>query len=1018
MLLGASTILAQSYNIQTVAGSTRLQVGALATNVPLRSPWGVATDANGVIYIADQRDNRILKIGTDGKLSILAGDGTPQFSGDNGPALQASLNEPRGLKLDGKGGLYVADSGNFRVRKVDLATLTITTVAGNGSPQRSGDLGPALQAGMYPDDIAVDSVGNLYIAEFYNNVIRKVSAADQTISAIAGNGIPGFFGDNGAASASILYGPTGISVDAQGAIYFVDYFNAEVRKIDPKTGFITDFAGNGYLGVLDGVPAINAPLPIPTGTAVEANGNILILNLYYVQRVTVKDGILHNIGGNTTIGYLGDGVVTGTEFALPQYIAAAPNGDILVADTYNYRIRRIRGTSITSVAGTTIADNIPATTAFLNGPAAVTGSGQGGFLIGDTGNSRIRSVSTSNGIITNIAGTGVSGSSPGQFAFPVGLTRDALGNIYVADTDNNRVVLVSPGGKMTVIAGNGQDGYSGDHNSAGLAKLSGPTSVAVDAASNLYIADSGNCVIRMVDPTQTITTFAGTGNCQYAGDGRAATQAGMSPIALALDTAGNMLVADDLNNRIRKINLSTKVITTVAGVGTAGKLGDNGPATGAQLDTPEDVAVNAAGDIFIADWGNSLVRMVKGGNISTIAGTGNPIFDVESGAGVGVSLSPIGLAVDTDGTILVADGFNDRVRRLTLAIPANLSISSGNQQSAPEGTTINIGARVSDANGTGVAGVTVNFAVASGPAQLSTASSVTDLKGVATMQVILGNATGTVKISATSAGLTTANFTLTVTAAGPQISTGGIEGAGLSVPAIAALSPGGIASLFGTHFGAGTFQKVGAADLVNGKVPTNFNGICVDLSGARAPVFGASDTQVNFQVPSLSPGLVTVRIITGCGTSSETASTGATVQIAAASPEFFYFGFTADGHNPVAATDSLTGAYLGTGTGFVPAQPKGYVTVYGTGFGPTNPPVTPGDFPPQLAGAAGAVRVFLNGTPLPDPNILYTGVTPFSPGLYQLNLLLPDDTPEGDLTLVLEIAGVQSPKGAYLTVKK
>jgi trimeric autotransporter adhesin len=1017
VLLGASAVLAQSYNIQTVAGTTRLQVGALATTVPLRSPSGVASDANGVIYIADQRDNRILKVGTDGKLTILAGDGTPGFSGDNGPALQASLNEPRGLKLDGNGGLYVADYGNNRVRKIDLAKLTITTVAGNGDPAVSGDKGPAVQAGMSPWDIAVDSSGNLYIAEYDNNRVRKVNASDQTITTLAGNGVPGFSGDNNPATSSILDGPQGISVDSAGAIYFVDYWNFEVRKIDPKTGLITAFAGDGFLGVLDGVLAVNAPLPIPIGTAVEANGNILILNVYYVQRVTVKDGILHNIGGSVNVGYSGDGGVTGVEFAFPEYITAAANGDILIADTYNYRVRRIRGGSINSVAGTTIADNIPAATAFLNGPSQAIPNGKGGFLIVDTGDSRIRAVSA--GTITNVAGTGVLGSDPGEFGYPQGIAQDALGNMYVADTYNDRVVMVNPGGKMTVVAGTGQFGYSGDHATAVLAKLAGPTSVAVDSASNVYIVDSGNCVIRMVDASQIITTFAGSGTCLYGGDNRPALQAGMSPIAVALDGAGNLLVAEDLNNRIRKINLSTKIITTVAGVGTAGTLGDNGLATSAQLDTPEDVAVDAAGDIFIADWGNSRVRMIKGSNIYTIAGTGNPIFDVESGAALGVSISPLGVSVDTDGTVLIADAFNDRIRRLTPAVPATLTTSSGTQLNGPAGGTTTVSVKVTDASGTPVAGVTVNYTVASGTAQLSSASATTDVKGIATIQVTLGSTVGTVKITATSSGLGTVTFTIAVVAAGPQISTGGIEGAGLSVPPLTTLSSGGIASLFGSNFGAGTFQKVGPGDLVNGKVPTNFHGICVDLSGTRAPVFGASDTQVNFQVPTLSAGSsVTVRLLTGCGTSTESASAGATVQIAAASPEFFYFSYSTDGHNPVAATDSITGAYLGSGTGFVPAQPSGYATVYGTGFGSTNPAVAPGDFPPNLAGATGIVRVLLNGTQLPAPNVLYAGVTPFSPGLYQLNLLLPDDTPNGDLSLVLEVAGVQSPAGAYLTVKK
>jgi uncharacterized protein (TIGR03437 family) len=315
----------------------------------------------------------------------------------------------------------------------------------------------------------------------------------------------------------------------------------------------------------------------------------------------------------------------------------------------------------------------------------------------------------------------------------------------------------------------------------------------------------------------------------------------------------------------------------------------------------------------------------------------------------------------------------------------------------------------------------VNFSVVSGSATLGAPSAGTDVTGVATVQVTLGANAGPVKISAASAGLTSVTFTLNVivSATGPQISTGGVAGAGLSIPSVIALSVGGIASVFGKNFGAGaTFQKVATADLVNGKVPTSFKGVCVDLSGSRALIFGASDTQVNFQVPALGTAAsVAVKVIANCGASNESASSPVSVPVMAATPEFFYFAYNTDGHNPVAATDSVTGALLGNGPGFVSAHPGGYVTAYATGFGGTNPAVAPGDFPATVAQVTGTVRVLLNGKQLPSENVLYVGVTPFSPGLYQVNLLLPADTPEGDLSLVIEIAGTQSPAGAYLTVK-
>jgi uncharacterized protein (TIGR03437 family) len=257
----------------------------------------------------------------------------------------------------------------------------------------------------------------------------------------------------------------------------------------------------------------------------------------------------------------------------------------------------------------------------------------------------------------------------------------------------------------------------------------------------------------------------------------------------------------------------------------------------------------------------------------------------------------------------------------------------------------------------------------------------------------------------------------------PQITSGGVEGAALSVPAVQALSTGGIATVFGTNFGGGAaFQKVGAGDLVNGQVPVNFQGICVTVGGVSAPVFGASGTQVNFQVPAVTAGSAAVQVIAGCGTANPLMSNAVMIPVQAATPEFFYFVQSANGINPVAATDAITGvgiaaANLFPGSGFAPAYPNEYVTVYATGFGGTNPAIAPGAFPTQLAGVSGAVTVSLGGVAIPAANVLYAGVTPGSPGLYQVNLLIPAGTPNGNLPLVIQVGGQQSPAGAYLTVQ-
>src|SRR6185295_19006353 len=241
----------QSYTSNTVAGTNRLLDGSPATSVPLRSTWGVAQDAAGNIYFADEFENRIRRVGTDGKISTIAGTGESGFSGDNAPAFKATLDSPRALRLDGKGSLYISDYNNNRVRKLVLATGVISLVAGNGAVRASGDNGPATAAALDPHDIAIDAAGNLYIADYTNNRIRKVDAATGKITTIAGTSTAGYSGDTGPANIATLFGPTGISVDASGNVYFCDSNNLVVRKIDQKTGIITTAIGNGFLGFGD-----------------------------------------------------------------------------------------------------------------------------------------------------------------------------------------------------------------------------------------------------------------------------------------------------------------------------------------------------------------------------------------------------------------------------------------------------------------------------------------------------------------------------------------------------------------------------------------------------------------------------------------------------------------------------------------------------------------------------------------------------------------------------------------------
>jgi uncharacterized protein (TIGR03437 family) len=259
----------------------------------------------------------------------------------------------------------------------------------------------------------------------------------------------------------------------------------------------------------------------------------------------------------------------------------------------------------------------------------------------------------------------------------------------------------------------------------------------------------------------------------------------------------------------------------------------------------------------------------------------------------------------------------------------------------------------------------------------------------------------------------------------PVIASGSVVGAGLSVPSVKTLSPNGIASIFGSNFAvAGTAKTVGAADLVNGQVPTKLGGVCVMVGGTAAPLFAVAPGQINFQVPAVATsGPVQVQVVTGCGAPNEARSNAESLTLQSAAPEFFYFTQNSSGKNPIAAVNASTGTLVGQtglipGATFVPAKPGDILTLYATGLGATAPSFAAGQLPDQAAQVTGAVQVSLGASTLPSTSILYTGVTPNNAGLYQLNIRVPDTTADGDQPVSISIGGIASPTGGYITVKR
>ena len=692
----AQVVLPSPGSINTLAGngtSGYTGDGGAATAAELHQPDGLAVDNAGNIYIADHGNNRIRKVtAATGIISTVAGNGTAGYSGDGGAATSAELSGPGGLVVDAAGNIYIGDFGNNRIRKVNASTGIISTLAGNGTQGYSGDGGAATSAELNgPCGLALDSAANVYVADYGNNRVRKVTVSTGIISTVAGNGTAGYAGDGGAATSAELNQLVGVAIDTSGNIYVADYGNNRIRKVTVSTGVISTVAGNGTAGYSgDGGAATSGELNGPGDVAADAAGSIYVADIgnNRIRKVTASTGILSTVAGNGTAGFAGDGgTATSGELNQPDGVKLDSLGHMYISDLGNNRVRAVSpagivipGTGlINTIAGNGTAgysgDGGAATLADLYSPNGVVVDSAGNVYIVDASNNRVRKVNASSGIITTVAGNGTAGYSgdggPGtnaQLNDPTGVAIDTSGNIYIAEYNNCRIRKVAATtGIITTVAGNGTAGYSGDGGQATSASLAYPQGVAVDASGNIYIADSSNNRIRKVTiSTGIITTVAGNGTAGYSGDGAAATSAKLNePFGPVIDASGNIYIPDLFNYRVRKVTVSTGIITTVAGNGTEGYTGDGGAATSAELNFPWSVAFDSAGNFYISDSNNARIRKVtiSTGIITTVAGNGVRGYSGDGGVATSAELyNPYGVAVDSAANIYIADDGNSRIR--------------------------------------------------------------------------------------------------------------------------------------------------------------------------------------------------------------------------------------------------------------------------------------------------------------------------------------------------------------------
>ncbi len=904
LLAGFSVMFGQQYSITTVAGGAPPTTPVAATSTTVGQPRRVAIDSAGNAYFSS--GNSVFKL-SGSTLILFAGNSRPGYSGDGGPATSAQLNTPAGLAVDSKGNVYIADSLNNRVRIV-TPDGQINSFAGNGTVgyvNAVGDGGQASQAQLLlPSGVAADSSGNVFIADTGDNLIRKVDI-NGTISTFAGIGYPGFGGDTAAATAASLNHPEDVAVDSSGNVYIADTLDAAIRKVTTD-GIINTIAGDasvGYSG--DGGPATSAGLIEPFAVTVDSSGNVYLAEPPdgRIRKVDTK-GIITTIAGNGNLGFGGDGsAATSAQLNLPTGVAVDSSGNIYIADSQNGRLRKVSGTTISTVAGngglSYSGDGGPASKAQLAAPQGVAVDSAGNFYIADTANNVVRKVA-SNGSISTIAGNGTAGSGNNQLNGPQDVVVDSSGNVYVADSNNSRVVKIS-GGSAGVYAGNGTPGFGGDGGAAGSAQLNTPVGLAVDSAGNLYIADFGNNRIRKVTAGGTISTIAGTTQ-GFSGDGGAAASAQLSgPQGVAVDGAGNVYIADTLNNRLRAVSGGT--ISTVAGTGVAGSNGDGGPAANAQMVNPGGVAVDGAGNIYVSDLSLRIRKIFPNGPIFTIAGAGPAGYTGDGGLGTSADLNgPNGLAVDSKGNVYIADTNNNAVRMLTAA-------------------------------GSGISVTAVTSAASN---------------------------------------------------------------------ALGAVAPGEILVIYGS--GMGPAQVVSNTFNSNGVMGTTVGGTTVYINGVPAPILYSSATQVSVIVPFATSGNSASIFAMYQNQVSNSASAG----IAPAVPALFTADNSGKGQ---AAAINQDFSYNSPAH---PAPIGSFISLYLTGGGQTTPAGSDGAISPSMAQAVLPVTVTIGGRPTV---FNYAGAAPGAiAGLWQVNAQVPSGVAPGSVPVVVSVGGVSSQPGVTITV--
>ncbi len=924
------------------------------------------------------------------------------FAGGSPPptpnaATAFSLGIPARVALDPAGNFYFG--ADNMILKVDR-NGSLTVVAGAARPGCAGDGGPAVNAQVkQPEGIAFDIHGNLYFADSLCNVIRRIDLTGN-IKTFAGTGFAGVSGDGGPATSAGLNTPVGIAFDTADNLYIADSGNRLVRRVLAGDGSIATFAGTGLLGAsTDGVPATKSVLTTPVDVAFDSDGNLYIADMNgEVVRMVNPQGIINTFAGTGVFGTASDSPVpTRSAFEYPSGLAWDIRArDLLISDSYSVRVVSQNG--IQTIAGG-------------GGPTAP------GLV---SGQQALGSAFTSEGIAV-----------------------DPSSNILIP-THDSRVWRISPAGIATAVAGNGYSAYTGDGGPAKTAQFR-PDCVAVDRAQNVYIADQIANVVRKVSAAGTITTVAGTGQAGNSGDGGAAIKAQITPSCVSLDSAGNLFIPDALHSVVRKVSASDGSIATVAGNGSFGIAGDEGPAVQAQLESPVTAVADVRGNLYIGDAGSCTIRRVTpDGLISTIAGhltqappsqrLSTACSSFVSGDGVAATSAalnlPVSVAVDTQNNIWfvdqavpnpaapIAGPTPEYIRKITPdgaihmiagqganladSIPAASSLlpvqattrlvvdSSGNVyfNDLYRVRKIDTKGTITTVAGDGKPGYT-------GDGGAAPQAEFWGLSGLAM------DTSGDLYIADGGAGAIRLLQPGTAAPPGPSISS--VTNAASNQPG--AVAPGEIVTIYGSGLGPAVTPPVSAAPNDAGVYPTALSNASVLFNGVPAPMIYVSATQAAAVVPYAVSGASVQVAVQYQGTIGPAVS----VPVTPAAPALFTFGAGTGQAAVINQDGSLNGVAH-------PAPPGSVIVLFATGEGNTAPAGMDGSITGSTPPAPVLpVTVTIGGV---SAKVLYAGEAPQEiAGVMQLNVVVPAGITQADAVPVLvQVGNSVSPAGVTIAV--